>query len=121
MSSLSEASPLRVSTPPRTIPLGENASPYMLRELTPGGSYQVQLFSVYDNKESVAYISRNFTTSKLTFSKESDTPACFMRVLTQKVGSDPTLSELQVASCNLIGYEHCRIQLKAYLLLKKLV
>ncbi|CAH0385398.1 unnamed protein product [Bemisia tabaci] len=66
VSSLSEASPLRVSTPPRTIPLGENASPYMLRELTPGGSYQVQLFSVYDNKESVAYISRNFTTKPNT-------------------------------------------------------
>lgn len=34
------------------------------KELTPGGSYQVQAYSVYQGKESVAYTSRNFTTSK---------------------------------------------------------
>lgn len=49
--------------PPRLINLSESASPYTLRELTPGGSYQIQLYTVYDSKESVAYISRNFTTS----------------------------------------------------------
>lgn len=51
---------------PRSIMLSENASPYTLRDLTPGGSYQVQLFTVYDNKESSAYTSRNFTTKPNT-------------------------------------------------------
>lgn len=37
---------------------------YVLKDLTPGATYQLQLFTVYDNKESVAYISKNFTTSK---------------------------------------------------------
>ncbi|XP_075214257.1 protein tyrosine phosphatase 10D isoform X3 [Lycorma delicatula] len=57
---------LAESVEPRTITLAENASPYILRELTPGGTYQVQLFTVYDNKESPAYISRNFTTKPNT-------------------------------------------------------
>ncbi|XP_050434871.1 tyrosine-protein phosphatase 10D-like isoform X2 [Adelges cooleyi] len=39
---------------------------YVLKELTPGATYQVQLFAVYDRKESVAYISRNFTTKPST-------------------------------------------------------
>jgi len=51
---------------PRTIPLSEHSSPYILKDLTPGGSYQVQLFTVYDNRESAAYISRNFTTKPST-------------------------------------------------------
>lgn len=58
--SLSEAAPVR------TITLSEYSSPYILKDLTPGGSYQVQLFTVYDNKESAAYISRNFTTKPST-------------------------------------------------------
>lgn len=37
---------------------------YILKDLTPGATYQLQLFTVYDHKESVAYISKNFTTSK---------------------------------------------------------
>lgn len=37
---------------------------YVLKDLTPGATYQLQLFTVYDQKESVAYISKNFTTSK---------------------------------------------------------
>lgn len=37
---------------------------YTLRDLTPGASYQLQLSTVYESKESVAYASRNFTTSK---------------------------------------------------------
>ncbi|EDV44425.2 uncharacterized protein Dana_GF20352, isoform B [Drosophila ananassae] len=36
------------------------------KELTPGGSYQVQAYSVYQGKESVAYTSRNFTTKPNT-------------------------------------------------------
>ncbi|KAH8275987.1 hypothetical protein KR018_000494, partial [Drosophila ironensis] len=36
------------------------------KELTPGGSYQVQAYSVYQDKESVAYTSRNFTTKPNT-------------------------------------------------------
>ncbi|XP_065202052.1 tyrosine-protein phosphatase 10D-like [Planococcus citri] len=55
---------LTENVPMRTISLTE--SPYVLKDLTPGGSYQVQLFTVYDNKESVAYISRNFTTKPST-------------------------------------------------------
>ncbi|RZF35702.1 hypothetical protein LSTR_LSTR009570 [Laodelphax striatellus] len=51
---------------PRTIMLPDNASPYTLRDLTPGGTYQVQLFTVYDNKESAVYVSRNFTTKPNT-------------------------------------------------------
>jgi len=39
-------------------------SPYTIKDLTPGASYQVQLFTVYEGKESGAYTSRNFTTSK---------------------------------------------------------
>ncbi|RZF47160.1 hypothetical protein LSTR_LSTR014993 [Laodelphax striatellus] len=46
--------------------LPDNASPYTLRDLTPGGTYQVQLFTVYDNKESAVYVSRNFTTKPNT-------------------------------------------------------
>lgn len=37
---------------------------YILKDLTPGATYQLQLFTIYDHKESVAYISKNFTTSK---------------------------------------------------------
>lgn len=43
-----------------------NARSYIFRELTPGASYQVQLFTVLKDKESVAYTSRNFTTSKFS-------------------------------------------------------
>ena len=42
----------------------DKALQYHIRELTPGATYQVQAYTVYDNKESVAYTSRNFTTSK---------------------------------------------------------
>jgi len=37
-----------------------------LRDLTPGASYEIQLFTVYENKESQAYISTNFTTKPNT-------------------------------------------------------
>ncbi|VVC36919.1 Hypothetical protein CINCED_3A015609 [Cinara cedri] len=39
---------------------------YVLKDLTPGATYQLQLFTIYDHKESVAYISKNFTTKPST-------------------------------------------------------
>ncbi|BET01485.1 protein-tyrosine phosphatase 10d [Nesidiocoris tenuis] len=53
------------SVAPKTIVL-DTADPYILKELTPGGTYQLQLFSVYEGKESAAYTSRNFTTKPNT-------------------------------------------------------
>lgn len=41
------------------------SSSYILRDLTPGATYQVQAFTVFEGKESAAYTSRNFTTSTL--------------------------------------------------------
>uniref|UniRef100_A0A0K8UW28 protein-tyrosine-phosphatase n=1 Tax=Bactrocera latifrons TaxID=174628 RepID=A0A0K8UW28_BACLA len=43
-----------------------NTFQHSVKELTPGATYQVQAFTVYDNKESVAYTSRNFTTKPNT-------------------------------------------------------
>ncbi|XP_071530896.1 tyrosine-protein phosphatase 10D-like isoform X2 [Panulirus ornatus] len=42
--------------------ISEAQLPFTLRELTPGASYELQLYTVYENKESAAYISSNFTT-----------------------------------------------------------
>jgi cadherin 5 type 2 (VE-cadherin) len=46
------------------VPITVEDTFYSLQNLTPGASYQVQLFTEYDGKESIAYTSRNFTTSK---------------------------------------------------------
>lgn len=43
-----------------------DTSPYTLKDLTAGASYQVQAFTVFENKESAAYTSRNFTTKPNT-------------------------------------------------------
>ncbi|CAB3367061.1 Hypothetical predicted protein [Cloeon dipterum] len=43
-----------------------SVSPFVLQNLTSGASYQVQLFSVYEGKESIAYTSHNFTTKPNT-------------------------------------------------------
>lgn len=48
----------------RSIPIEENEFQYQARDLVPGASYQVQAYTVFDNRESLAYTSRNFTTSK---------------------------------------------------------
>lgn len=48
----------------RTIPVEDGALSYPLKELAPGSTYQVQAYTIYDGKESVAYTSRNFTTSE---------------------------------------------------------
>ena len=50
----------------RSIVIREDASPFQLRDLSPGGTYEIQLFTVYENKESAAYISTNFTTKPNT-------------------------------------------------------
>ncbi|XP_059616511.1 tyrosine-protein phosphatase 10D isoform X1 [Phlebotomus argentipes] len=50
----------------RTIPIENNSLQYALKELTPGATYQVQAYTVFDGKESVAYTSRNFTTKPNT-------------------------------------------------------
>lgn len=46
----------------RTIPI--EGDEYTVRDLSPGATYQVQAFTVFDNRESLAYTSHNFTTSK---------------------------------------------------------
>jgi len=40
--------------------------PFPLQDLIPGTTYEIQLFTLYENKESVAYISTNFTTKPNT-------------------------------------------------------
>ncbi|XP_011056325.1 PREDICTED: tyrosine-protein phosphatase 10D isoform X5 [Acromyrmex echinatior] len=47
---------------PKTTVIPVDSVPYTLRDLTPGATYSLQLFTVLDAKESVAYTSRNFTT-----------------------------------------------------------
>lgn len=49
----------------RTIPI--EGDEYTVRDLSPGATYQVQAFTVFDNRESLAYTSHNFTTSKEFF------------------------------------------------------
>lgn len=53
----------------RTVAVDGNGElQYQVRDLLPGASYQVQAYTVFDNRESLAYTSRNFTTSKFTHS-----------------------------------------------------
>lgn len=42
-----------------------DSTQYALKDLVPGATYQVQAFTVFENKESAAYTSRNFTTSMM--------------------------------------------------------
>ncbi|XP_044018714.1 tyrosine-protein phosphatase 10D isoform X2 [Aphidius gifuensis] len=51
---------------PRTSVIPADSVPYTLQELTAGATYSLQLFTVLDAKESVAYTSRNFTTKPNT-------------------------------------------------------
>ncbi|XP_076686342.1 protein tyrosine phosphatase 10D isoform X1 [Andrena cerasifolii] len=51
---------------PKTSVIPADAVPYVLRDLIPGATYSLQLFTVLDTKESVAYTSRNFTTKPNT-------------------------------------------------------
>lgn len=57
---LSEAS----SSYNRVFHVNDSTFQHSAKELTPGATYQVQAYTIYDGKESVAYTSRNFTTSK---------------------------------------------------------
>ncbi|XP_044592412.1 tyrosine-protein phosphatase 10D isoform X1 [Cotesia glomerata] len=50
----------------RTSVISSDAIPYTLRDLTPGATYSLQLFTVLEAKESVAYTSKNFTTKPNT-------------------------------------------------------
>ncbi|KAH8315066.1 hypothetical protein KR059_006004, partial [Drosophila kikkawai] len=50
----------------RSYSLLGNETQVSAKELTPGGTYQVQAYSIYQGKESVAYTSRNFTTKPNT-------------------------------------------------------
>jgi len=45
----------------------EEKSPVKLSELVAGASYEIQLYTIFENKESTAYISGNFTTSNQLF------------------------------------------------------
>ncbi|XP_071056638.1 tyrosine-protein phosphatase 10D isoform X2 [Onthophagus taurus] len=42
------------------------SSPYVVEDLTPGATYQIYAFTVFENKESAAYTTRNFTTKPNT-------------------------------------------------------
>lgn len=46
----------------RIINVEDSATQTLVKDLYPGATYQVQAYTVYDGKESVAYTSRNFTT-----------------------------------------------------------
>ncbi|CAG0893051.1 unnamed protein product [Darwinula stevensoni] len=46
----------------KSIAVDSDSSPFTLRNLTPGASYEVQLYTVYANKESAVYVSANLTT-----------------------------------------------------------
>lgn len=49
-------------TASKTFYLNEGASPFTLQDLTPGASYEVRLYSLFQGKESINYTSVNFTT-----------------------------------------------------------
>ncbi|KAK8376280.1 hypothetical protein O3P69_008762 [Scylla paramamosain] len=46
----------------RNVVIKEAQLPFILRDLIPGASYELQLYTVYEKKESDAYISSKFTT-----------------------------------------------------------
>ncbi|ODM90113.1 Tyrosine-protein phosphatase 10D [Orchesella cincta] len=52
----------------RLIPLNEGAGlrGFTLPDLKPGASYEIQLYTIFENKESTAYMSGNFTTKPNT-------------------------------------------------------
>ncbi|CAM1318251.1 Uncharacterised protein g6905 [Pycnogonum litorale] len=50
----------------RNVHMKKFASPFALRDLVPGGRYQINLYSIFDDKESLTFVSRNFTTKPNT-------------------------------------------------------
>lgn len=55
------------SAPLRNLPVEDDTSKYVIRDLHPGATYQLQAYTVFEGKESVAYTSTNFTTSTYQF------------------------------------------------------
>lgn len=49
----------------RTLVLSTDASPFSLRDLTPGASYRLELHSMFDTRDSEVPLVQNFTTRKL--------------------------------------------------------
>ncbi|XP_058822089.1 tyrosine-protein phosphatase 10D isoform X2 [Topomyia yanbarensis] len=70
----------------QTVVVEDNQFQHVLRDLTPGATYQVQAYTVFDGKESVAYTSRNFTTKRyrhkdlleIKILREPNTPGKFI-------------------------------------------
>lgn len=62
-----------------TVLLPEGTFDYKVSNLTAGASFQVQAYTIFKEKESLAYTSRNFTTSK--FSRATDLPPDLVAVL----------------------------------------
>lgn len=48
----------------KTITIDDDSFQHQMKDLTPGATYQIQAYTIFDGKESVAYTSRNFTTSE---------------------------------------------------------
>lgn len=48
----------------KTILIDDESFQYQMKDLTPGATYQIQAYTIFEGKESVAYTSRNFTTSE---------------------------------------------------------
>lgn len=46
--------------------ISRDVQQYTLKDLIPGATYHLQLLTIFNNKESVVYISKNFTTSQYT-------------------------------------------------------
>lgn len=47
----------------RTLVLSEDASPFTLRNLTPGANYRLELHSIFEGRDSQLPVVQNFTTS----------------------------------------------------------
>ncbi|XP_077287900.1 protein tyrosine phosphatase 10D isoform X2 [Arctopsyche grandis] len=52
--------------PLRNLPVEDDTLQYVVKDLQPGATYQVQAYTVFEGKESVAYTSTNFTTKPNT-------------------------------------------------------
>lgn len=48
----------------KTVMIDDDSFLYQMKDLTPGATYQIQAYTIFEGKESVAYTSRNFTTSE---------------------------------------------------------
>lgn len=48
----------------KSIMIEDDSFQHQMKDLTPGATYQIQAYTIFDDKESVAYTSRNFTTSE---------------------------------------------------------